>query len=70
MSVPSCGGIPDLGETLPVSRNNCPLSETLHEGRDSLSPKQRYIYDKHAGPLLEELAEEQCWSARAASASS
>ena len=42
--------------------------QVVDQGYESLSSKQRYIYDKHVAPLLQERGEEQYWAARAASA--
>lgn len=41
--------------------------QVVHQGYESLSPKQRYVYDKLLAPLLTERADEQYWQQRAMS---
>ena len=42
--------------------------QVVHQGYESLSPKQRYVFDKNVARLLKERAEERYWEERAASA--
>lgn len=57
----------DSGDLEKGSKEYGIAQQVVHQGYESLSPKQRYVYDKHVAPLLTERAGEQYWQQRAMS---